>query len=108
MTQIPEIVPVGTLPPLGIVPKKMYAQLVRPERYGEPKDAFKVEEIEIPSIADDEVLVAVMAAGVNYNNVWSALGYPVDVIAGAIIGIIFGWGVAFIYSKWERGSMQSI
>jgi crotonyl-CoA carboxylase/reductase len=81
MTQIPEIVPVGTLPPLGIVPKKMYAQLVRPERYGEPKDAFKVEEIEIPSIADDEVLVAVMAAGVNYNNVWSALGYPVDVIA---------------------------
>jgi crotonyl-CoA carboxylase/reductase len=28
-----------------------------------------------------EVLVYVMAAGVNYNNVWAALGQPVDVVA---------------------------
>jgi crotonyl-CoA carboxylase/reductase len=81
MTSIPEIVPVGTLPELGVVPKKMYASVIRPERYGEPETAFQVEEIEIPEIAPDEVLVAVMAAGVNYNNVWAALGFPVDVIA---------------------------
>ena len=77
---IPEIVPIGTLPPLGVVPKKMYASVIRPERYGEPKDAFQIEQIDIPELKPDEVLVAVMAAGVNYNNVWAALGYPVDVI----------------------------
>ncbi len=31
-------------------------------------------------IVPNQVLVGVMAAGVNYNNVWAALGYPVDVI----------------------------
>lgn len=76
-----EIVPVGTLPPIGVVPKKMHAQLIRPERYGEPTKAFQVEVVDIPALKPDEVLVAVMAAGVNYNNVWAALGFPVDVIA---------------------------
>ncbi|MCB1192826.1 MAG: crotonyl-CoA carboxylase/reductase [Leptospiraceae bacterium] len=80
MTQIPEIVPIGELPELGVVPKKMYAQVIRPERYGEPKNAFQIEQIDVPEIGPDEVLVAVMAAGVNYNNVWAALGYPVDVV----------------------------
>ena len=75
-----EIVPIGTLPPLGVVPDKMYAQVIRPERYGEPEKAFQEEKIKVPEISSDEVLVAVMAAGVNYNNVWAALGFPVDVI----------------------------
>ena len=34
----------------------------------------------VPPIADDEVLVYVMAAGINYNNVWAGLGIPVNVI----------------------------
>jgi crotonyl-CoA carboxylase/reductase len=34
----------------------------------------------MPPIADDEVLVYVMAAGINYNNVWAGLGIPVNVI----------------------------
>jgi len=76
-----EIVPVGELPPVGVVPKKMHAQVIRPERYGEPTKSFQAEVIDVPEIAPNEVLVAVMAAGVNYNNVWAALGYPVDVIA---------------------------
>ncbi|HNH09142.1 MAG TPA: alcohol dehydrogenase catalytic domain-containing protein, partial [Leptospiraceae bacterium] len=80
MTQVPEIVPVGTLPPVGVVPKKMHAQVIRQNRFGEPTNAFQVEQIDIPELAPDEVLVGVMAAGVNYNNVWAALGYPVDVI----------------------------
>jgi len=58
----------------------MYAQLIRPERFGEPRDAFKQEAIDIPEIGPREVLVYVMAAGVNYNNVWAALGIPIDVI----------------------------
>ena len=59
----------------------MLAQVIRPERFGEPKRR-------VPGRGDraaagarpDEVLVYVMAAGVNYNNVWAALGIPVDVI----------------------------
>lgn len=75
-----ESVPVGTLPPLGEVPQKMHAMVIRQDRYGEPTSAFQEELIDIPEPAPDEVLVAVMAAGINYNNVWAALGYPVDVI----------------------------
>ncbi|MGJ4746077.1 crotonyl-CoA carboxylase/reductase [Leptospira sp. SA-E8] len=76
----PEIVPIGQLPPLGVVPKKMHAQVIRPERFGDPIKSIQAEEIDVPEIKPDEVLVAVMAAGINYNNVWAGLGFPVDVI----------------------------
>ncbi len=70
----------GETPPVGVVPNKMLAQVIRPERFGKPTDAFKVEEVDVPAeLRPDEVLVWVMAAGVNYNNVWAALGVPVDV-----------------------------
>lgn len=39
-----------------------------------------MEEMPVPSIGPDEVLVQVMAAGINYNNVWAATGVPVDVV----------------------------
>lgn len=74
-------VPVGSVPPLGRIPEKMHAQVVRPTRYGEPRTAFAVEVVDTPPIAADEVLIAVMAAGINYNNVWAARGYPVDQVA---------------------------
>ena len=67
-------------PPIGEVPRKMHAWLVREERFGEPKDCFKREVVDVPEIGDDEALVYVMAAGVNYNNVWASLGVPVNVI----------------------------
>ena len=57
----------------------MAAWVIREERQGEPKDAFQVEEIEVPEPGAFEVIVRVMAAGVNYNNVWAALGEPVGV-----------------------------
>ncbi|MGY1433553.1 crotonyl-CoA carboxylase/reductase [Streptomyces reniochalinae] len=69
---------VGTLPPLGQVPAQMHAQVVRPDRYGDPSTAFGHEVVPTPAIGPQEVLIAVMAAGVNYNNVWAARGYPVD------------------------------
>ena len=76
-----EIHNVGEAPPVGEVPKLMHAWTVRADRFGEPKDSFQREIINVPEIGDDEVLVYTMAAGVNYNNVWAALGTPVDVIA---------------------------
>ena len=58
----------------------MLAQVIRAERFGEPRDAFREEALRVPALGVGEVLVYVMAAGVNYNNVWAAMGIPVDVI----------------------------
>ena len=76
-----EAVDLGAMPRLGQIPQRMRAMLIRPERYGEPRTAFVEELVEIPKLRAGEALVYVMAAGVNYNNVWAALGRPVDVIA---------------------------
>lgn len=75
------IYPIGTLPPLGEVPSRMHAQVVRQNRLGEPRDAFKIEEMDVPEVAPDQVLVAVMAVGVNFDGIWAAKGIPIDVIA---------------------------
>jgi len=72
---------IGDQPPVGEVPEKMHAWLIRADRFGKPTEAFQKEVVNTPSIADDEVLVYVMAAGINYNNVWAAMGIPVNVIA---------------------------
>jgi crotonyl-CoA carboxylase/reductase len=63
----------------GELPATMAAWVIRQEREGEPLDAFQVEEIEVPEPGAFEVIVRVMAAGVNFNNVWAALGQPVSV-----------------------------
>ena len=70
---------IGEIPPLGEVPRRMHAQVIRPERFGDPAEAFAVELIDVPEIGPDDALVLVMAAGINYNNVWAARGAPVDV-----------------------------
>jgi crotonyl-CoA carboxylase/reductase len=77
-----DIYELGQIPELGVVPEKMYAQVIRESRFGEPDAAFKREQIPVPEIGPREVLVYVMAAGVNYNNVWAALGVPINVIKG--------------------------
>jgi crotonyl-CoA carboxylase/reductase len=59
----------------------MHAFMVRQDRFGKPIDAWKSEVVDVPEIGAKDVLVYVMATGINYNNVWAALGYPVDVIA---------------------------
>jgi crotonyl-CoA carboxylase/reductase len=64
----------------GELPETMAAWVIREDRLGEPRDAFQVEEIEVPEPGAFEVIVRVMAAGVNYNNVWAALGKPVSVM----------------------------
>src|ERR671914_859658 len=64
----------------GTPPETMAAWVIREERLGEPRDAFQLEEVEVPEPGAFEVIVRVMAAGVNYNNVWAALGEPVSVM----------------------------
>ncbi|MEA2432317.1 MAG: crotonyl-CoA carboxylase/reductase, partial [Thermoleophilaceae bacterium] len=71
-------------------------------------------QIEVPQPGAFEVIVRVMAAGVNYNNVWAALGQPVGVwrygdhpeyghhIGGSdASGIV--WKVGEGVTKWQPG-----
>ena len=60
-------------------PATMRAWVIRPDRLGEPRDAMRLETVETPTAGPGEVVVQVMAAGVNYNNVWACLGQPVSV-----------------------------
>jgi crotonyl-CoA carboxylase/reductase len=82
----------------GELPSTMAAWVIRPEREGEPIDAFQLEEIEVPEPGAFEVIVRVMAAGVNYNNVWAAMGKPVSV---------FGYGDHPEYGHHIGGSDAS-
>ena len=56
----------------------MYAWVIRKDRHGEPITAMQQEVVPTATIGDDECLVMVMAAGVNYNGVWAALGIPLS------------------------------
>ena len=69
---------VGEIPPLGHVPPKMYAWAIRRERHGEPDTAMQVEVVDTPELDSHDVLILVMAAGVNYNGVWASLGQPLS------------------------------
>jgi len=98
----------------GDLPETMAAWVIRPEREGEPKDAFQLEQIEVPEPGAFEVIVRVMAAGVNFNNVWASLGRPVSVfdygdhpqwghhIGGSdASGVV--WKVGEGVTKWKPG-----
>lgn len=60
---------VGEMPPLGHIPHRMHAWAIRRERHGEPEQSFQLEVVETPRPDSHEVLVMVMAAGINYNGV---------------------------------------
>jgi crotonyl-CoA carboxylase/reductase len=95
----------------GELPPTMAAWVIREERQGEPIDAFRLEEMEVPEPGAFEVTVRVMAAGVNFNNVWAALGQPVSVfryheedhhIGGSdASGIV--WKVGEGVTRWKPG-----
>ena len=68
----------GTVPEtLGALPETMKAVVIRKDREGDPMKAMQIEDVEIPELGAHDVLVLVMAAGVNYNGVGAALGKPV-------------------------------
>src|SRR5690349_8362518 len=95
----------------GELPETMAAWVIRAEREGEPTEAFQLEEMAVPRPAAFEVIVRVMAAGVNFNNVWAALGKPVSVfryrqedhhIGGSdASGIV--WKVGEGVTRWKPG-----
>ncbi len=102
---------IGEIPPMGHVPKQMYAWAIRRERHGEPEAAMQVEVVDVPELDSHDILVLVMAAGVNYNGVWASLGVPVtpfDIhkadyhIAGSdASGIV--WAVGSKVKRWKVG-----
>ncbi len=62
---------IGEVPPLGHVPARMHAWAIRKERHGPPETSMQLEVLPTWPIGEDEVLVYVMAGGVNYNGVWA-------------------------------------
>ena len=80
---------IGEMPPLGHVPKQMYAWAIRRERHGAPEEAMQLEVVDTWALDSHEVLVLVMAAGVNYNGVWAGLGQPISPFDGHTAGICF-------------------
>ena len=70
--EVKDLYEIGEIPPLGHVPAKMYAWAIRRERHGPPgRVPCSSRCVPTWAIGDDEVLVYVMAAGVNYNGVWA-------------------------------------
>jgi crotonyl-CoA carboxylase/reductase len=108
---VKDLYEIGEMPPLGHVPARMYAWTIRRERHGEPETAMQVEVVDTWKIDSNEVLVLVMAAGVNYNGVWAALGLPISPfdghkqpfhIAGSdASGIV--WAVGDKVKRWKVG-----
>ena len=102
---------VGEIPPIGHLPKQMYAWAIRRERHGPPEQSMQLEVVDTPEPDSHEVVVLVMAAGVNYNGVWAGLGEPIspfDVhkapfhIAGSdASGIV--WKVGSKVKRWKVG-----
>ncbi len=99
---------------LGELPKAMPAWVIRQEREGEPTEAFQLEQIEVPEPGIDEVIVRVMAAGVNFNNVWASLGCPISVFdygdhpefghhIGGSDGAGIVWKVGPGVERWKPG-----
>ncbi len=108
---VKDLYAMGEMPPLGHVPARMHAWVLRRERHGPPDTALLREIVEVPAIDPYEVLVLVMAAGVNYNGVWACLGQPVSVFDGhrapyAIIGSDAAgvvWKVGEKVRRWKVG-----
>lgn len=75
----PDLVDIGELPELGVVPQRMHAFAIRPDRHGDPLTSFRPEVLPVPDPGPGQVLVQVMAAGVNYNGIWAGRGKPVSV-----------------------------
>lgn len=101
----------GEMPPLGHVPANMHAWVVRKERHGPPESANELEVVPTWELGDQDVLVYVMAAGVNYNHVWASLGEPISPIDVHKTDIHIGgsdasgivWAVGPSVKRWKVG-----
>ena len=104
--------PIGVIPEdTNFKPKKMRAWVIRKERHGEPMKSFHEEELPVPECGPNDVLVLVVATGINFNGVWAGLGEPISVldvhkqdlhIAGSdCSGIV--WDVGSNVKSWKKG-----
>jgi len=109
--EIKDLYDIGAMPPLGHVPAQMHGWILRRERHGAPDTALQVEVVETPKPDSNEVLVLVMAAGVNYNGVWACLGQPVSTFDGhkapyAVLGSDAAgivWAAGDKVRRWKVG-----
>ena len=75
-----------------------------------PEKAMQIEKMPVQEPGKDEVLVMVMAVGINYNNVWASQGIPISVI-GKDTGYHIGgsdasgivWAVGDNVKRWKVG-----
>jgi crotonyl-CoA carboxylase/reductase len=110
-TALRDLYAIGEIPPLGHVPAKMHAWTIRRERQGPPETSMQIEVVPTWAIGDDEVLVLVMAGGVNYNGIWAGLGQPVSMfdvhknefhVPGSdAAGVV--WAVGAKVRRWKVG-----
>ena len=98
----------------GELPRTMAAWVLRPEREGDLDPAYEVEEVEVPEPGPFEVVVRVMAAGVNFNSIWAARAEPISIFAygdhpqwghhiggSDASGVV--WKVGVGVTKWKPG-----
>ena len=89
----------------------MHAWTIRKERHGPPEESMKLEVVPTWSLDSHDVLVLVMAAGVNYNGVWAAFREPISPLDGHNLpfhiagsdaaGIV--WAVGSKVRRWKVG-----
>lgn len=102
---------IGEIPPLGHIPRRMYAWVIRRERHGNPECAMQVEVVDTPSIGPQDALVMIMATGIGYNSIWASLGKPVSpldvhhhsyhICGGEAAGVV--WAVGDRVTHWKVG-----
>lgn len=105
-----KIYEIGEIPEIGNVPEEMFAWVIREDRLGVPEKAMQIEKMPVQMPGQDEVLVMVMAVGINYNNVWASQGIPISVI-GKDTGYHIGgsdasgivWAVGENVKRWKVG-----
>jgi crotonyl-CoA carboxylase/reductase len=98
----------------GELPAEMSAWVMRPEREGDLDAAYELESLAPPEPGPFEVVVRVMAAGLNYNSIWAARAEPISIfnqgdhaewghhIAGSdAAGIV--WKVGAGVTRWKPG-----
>ena len=94
---------------MGEVPDEMYAWVLE-DRLGVPEKAMQIEKMPVQKPGKDEVLVMVMAVGINYTNVWASQGVPISVI-GEDTGYHIGgsdasgivWAIGDNVKRWKVG-----
>ena len=75
--------PLGLAPNIALpIPQQMDALVIHRDKYGQPSDAIRSEDMPVPGLREEDanrVLVAILATGPNFNTNFAALALPVSV-----------------------------